>query len=83
MNIIETVKQQLKEQCRGKTMLRRDNSHKGLAERGILTYKAYYSTPIDAKIISEIITKNGLFHSGRVIVGGEYGFCISFQMPKE
>lgn len=85
MDVLKKVRVELRKQVSGKVMVRKDTSYPGLEQRGIFTYNVYFDnpTPIAKETIKKVIEDNGFSSSNPRIVGGVYGYVISFTTDKE
>jgi len=78
---LELLKQELRKTTQGKTMVRQDRSYKGNEDRGIFTYRVYFDIPTatNKEAIRKAIIRSGFHVTGYRVVGGSYGYTISFQ----
>lgn len=81
------IANEIKEELQGikennKIMIRRCRKFKGLEEKGVWSFDVYYDVPLPIvkASISNIIEK----HGGRVyhhrIIGGSYGYTVSYKL---
>lgn len=82
---IEKLKKALKQNMDGKIMIRNDSSFAGDDRRGIHTFNLYFDipTPRNKDLINSEIVKMGFNPLGIRIVGGSYGYVITFKTKKE
>lgn len=73
-NALEEVKRQLKEKVDGRVMVRKNSNR----------YSVYFDTPTprNKEIIREILEVHGYTAYNFMIMGGSYGYVISFNPPK-
>lgn len=79
---VKLIKQELKEKIKGRLMIRKNNSYKGYEQKGIYTYNVYFDMPTTAnkETLQEVIKKYGGAPSSVLVVGGNYGFLVTFRI---
>lgn len=82
---LNAVKRELKDVIDGKFMVRQYRGDRGLESRGILTYNVYFDTPTprNQEGIKVTLESLGLEPTNMIIVGGSYGYQISFKVKEE
>lgn len=76
---VEALKKELKRLTKGRTMVRQDGSYKRDEARGIYTWAVYFDDPRDRDVISKAIAFGGFYPSVFRVVGGSYGYVLSFR----
>lgn len=82
---MDELKKELKDSITGKVMLRKNRNYKGLEKMNIDTYDVYFDTPTtkNKELIKKLIEDKGYKASGFRIIGGSYGYVITFNTKKD
>lgn len=83
--MIEEIKKQLKTIPKNEVMVRKNRLWKGLEEMGRVSYSVYYTNPSPRvkEAITEIVESFDCRAFGHRVVGGKYGYVMTFVIAKD